>query len=335
MFIRRVHVRGFADLPDAELTDLDRVVHLAGPGPESTALGDGLHLAFSPFDLDTLLRLLAEWGVAADGEEEDDELEADELAMEGEGLPGELRFHLDEDAEALRELVADPEQRSLSVELELELDPPLHGKLRNLARRDPGVLEALAEGSLLNLRTSALFTRSFDVVALHVHPMRFGGLEVPVEGREAPPWMAALFEELAGRFARVGERWPSLDLVRDAAGSRLQHGRYRDWQASFPADLGLVRVASDGRGRAVLMADDRAARRHGAALARRARVAAAAHVVGADILWLEGEEDWPDGLVEGESSPLEQVFRVQSEGVRARAREPEEQRPPTPFQARQ
>ena len=329
MFIRRIQVQGFADLPDAELSGLDRLVHVQGPGPEATALGDALQLAFAPFHVPTLVRLLTEWGVAGDPED------AAELEIEGEGLPSELHFHLDEDAEALRELVADPEQRSLSVELDLELDPPLHGKLRAMARRQPGVLEALGDGGLVHLHTSVLFTRSFDVLALHVHPLRIGRVEVLVEGRESPPWVTPLLEQLAGRFARVSEQWPPLEVVRDAANSRRQHERYRAWQQAFDESYGLVRVATEGRGRATLMADDRAARRHGEVLARKARLATAAHLLGADILWVESEDPWVDGLVEGDSSPLEQVFRVQAEGVSAQQRTPEQERPPTPFQVRQ
>ena len=47
MFITAVQIEGLADCPSLTLDGLDRTVRLLGPTPATTALGDGLLLAFA------------------------------------------------------------------------------------------------------------------------------------------------------------------------------------------------------------------------------------------------------------------------------------------------
>ena len=42
MYLRSIRVRGFADLPNAHIGNCERWMHLHGPSPAVTALGDAI-----------------------------------------------------------------------------------------------------------------------------------------------------------------------------------------------------------------------------------------------------------------------------------------------------
>ena len=154
MYLTAVSASGFRDLPRFELGDLGRVVHLKGPSPATTALGDAVELAFAALSPEGLLRLLRRWDLLALGEDPE---------VLGAPFPDQATWA---DREGARALVAEPEERALVVSVDIALDPPLFGTLRSHAAREPRLVSALSEGARIRLEVGALFAASFDAVAV-------------------------------------------------------------------------------------------------------------------------------------------------------------------------
>ena len=311
MLVTAIRLQGFRDLPTASMGDLQRIVHLHGPSPHSTALGDALELVFAALDPDVLAQLVRRWGLVADDEEPtlEGHLLRDNPAAHD--LPDQVGWT---DTLAVEELLEPGGSRRLKAAVTIAPDPPLYGFLREAAQRDPRLVHALAVGAELTLEVSALFNQRGDAMALHLHPLELGEGTIPVEGKDAPHWIGGLLTRLRGRFLRVGPGFDALGLALNALSSRQEHAAYAAFQAAFPERYGPVRAARGPGGRPLLLAGDRDARRWGDELARFATLAAAVHLHGADLVWAEAESDWLDQAVAGEGSPLEQVWRVSSEG---------------------
>lgn len=304
MLVTAIEVQGFRDLPSFRAADLGRVVTVAGPGPSATALGDALELAFAAFHPAACLGLLRRWGAIGPGEEPE---------ITGAPLPEQATW-----AHPLvgRWLVDSLEARHLTVTLEIALDPVQYGALRALAIREPRLVTALTRDARASVSVGALFTNTFDAVALAIQGFSVGGEPFPSSPGQRPPWLTQLLRELGHRFAifRPGAETLAEDAL-DAATSAERFGAYKRWQEALRPRLGEVRAARGPGGQATLLSDDLPLRRHGAAGLRHAALGAAVYLSGADLLWAEAEEAWLDATVEGDASPLEQVWRVCADGA--------------------
>lgn len=306
MLVTFLSVHGFRDLPDwRSPQDLPRVVGVRGPSPATTALGDALELAFAALDSDAMVALLRRWQVLAPDEDAE---------ILGAPLPEQLSWT---DQRVARGLVASESERHLRVTVELALDPVLESSLRALAPREPRLAAGLAPGARVRLGIGALFTSSFDAVAISIHELRFGDEAFSTVSGQRPPWLGRFLGSLGGRFARFpgapGE--PSLARrVLDASTGWDGYAGFLAWQRSLVATCGTVRPARGPGDGAVLLADDLPFRRHGAAAEARAGLAAAVHLSRADVLWAETEDASVEEATEGDGSPLEQVWRVHLEG---------------------
>jgi len=314
VYVVSVQVRGFRDLSSATLADCDRSTHLVGPSPAVTALGDAIELAFAALSHEQLHRWAIRVGLLPEG--------APVTESEAE-FPDEL---LDCDPIASQALLAPVAKRALRVEVELHLDPPLFGQLRELAAREPRVVTALAERPTIRLAVGVLFTTTFDGLAIHLDTFAVGDVRFPVNGTERPHWLSRFLRGLRGRFHRFD---PADDLPRqllDAATSRDRHASYTAWQDALQPDGPRLRVARGTNDGPVLLGNNLPLRRHGQAGLDRATLAAAIHLSGADILWAESEDALLQAAVEADPSPLEQVFMVgPTGGVRVQADVPEDQ----------
>jgi len=306
MFVTAIHARGFRDLPEGRIDGLDRLVDLQGPGPSVTALGDAMELAFAALSVPGLIRLLERWGLLADGEAP---------AITGTPLPEQASWT---DTETARALVADIGAPHLRVDLTLTLDPPLYGLLRAEAGRDPRVGAALGQGSALTLSVGALFTTTFDTLAVTVHGLQIGDAAFPTRAADRPHWMPRLLRALSTRFRRQ-------DLGRSAAQTaasartamlgQTTHAAYEAWTRALQPDGPRLRVADGPGGRPLLLGDDLPLRRHGARAVRDADLAALVYLSDTDIVWAESDRAWLADAVTGDASVLEQVFRVHSGGT--------------------
>jgi hypothetical protein len=318
MYVTAIELRGFRDLPAWSAEGLDRTVHLRGPTPATTAVGDALDLAFGALSPEGLDRALRRWGVVAP---------EDAPEVEGAPLPTEATWS---DAEAARALVADGE-RTLRVELELALDPPLFAQLRELAAREPRVGPALARRPRLRLAVGALFAATWDAVAISIQRFSVGDEDFPVSGADRPRWLDRFLQAMATRLHRLDLEDDMGARLLDAATSRQRHDAYQRWTTALLPDGPRLRVARGPGEQPLLLGDELPLRRHGQAGLDRAALAGAVFLTGADVLFAEGDDPLLDRAVDGEDSPLEQVWRVGPRGaleVRASADPPPPGAPP-------
>jgi hypothetical protein len=306
MYITAIHARGFRDLQDGRLDGLGRLVDLEGPSPTTTALGDAVELAFAALSEPALDRLLRRWDLIAEGETPE---------ITGAPFPDQASWT---DQSTARALVADPDKPNLRVDLTLSLDPPLYGLLRAESARDPRVGAALGQGGALTLAVGALFTRTFDTMALTLHEVRIGDESFPTREGERPHWMPRLLRALATRLRRHDATASDADTATaalDALLSQERHESARSWSAALSPDGPTLRVARGPGGAPILLGDGLPLRRHGARAQRDAALAAAVHLSGADVVWAESARPWLAAAVDGDASALEQVFRVHPGGT--------------------
>ena len=298
MFITDVQIEGLADAPSLSLSELDREVRIAGPDPASTALGDGIALVFAALSEPHCAALLQHWGLL--GPEEIPDILADPF-------PAQASWS---DSIAARSLIDDPDRRSITVSITLELDPILFRTLRAQSVRHPRLVTALSGGLNLRLTVGALLATSFDALALSLQSVHIGNESFPTLPRERPSWLTRLLRQLGDRFHRHTPRSDLAAQVMAAATSRQHHHRYQAWQAAM-AHLGMARVAHGPGGVPELLIDERPLWRHGEAGRRAADLAASIHLTGADILWAEtSNSELAKGI---EASALEQVWWVGTE----------------------
>ena len=221
MFITAVSVRGFADLAHFDLSSLDRVVHLQGPDPSCTALGDAIELAFAALSEARLKRLLNRWELLAPGEEPE---------ISGDPFPEQATWS---DTQSARALLPPGPERHLQVELEIECDPILYGALRTESTREPRLVIGLSDGGRITLGVGALFANSFDAMAIHLQRFEIGGQSFPLHGSERPPWITRFLRLLVRRFHRFDPSEPVARTALDAAISRDHFTDYQSWQNSL------------------------------------------------------------------------------------------------------
>jgi hypothetical protein len=93
--------------------------------------------------------------------------------------------------------------RQITVSLDVELDPPLYGRLRSLAVRDPRLVTALGEGARVSLKVGWLFTNDLVTVSVGLLTFAIGDTAFPLTGSERPAWLGQLLKDIGGRFRRV------------------------------------------------------------------------------------------------------------------------------------
>lgn len=315
MFVTSLRARGFADLADFSATDLGRVVRVAGPTPQTTALADALQLAFAALSEPALRELLGRWQVC--GPDEEPELVVDPFPEQAIWADGRVAGD-----------IVGPD-RTLQVDLSLRLDPPLYGALRQQAARDPRLVAALSSGAELRLSVGAVFTRSLDTLALSIDRVSFG--EVGLTDADRARWADRLLRRLGGRLARFDAGMDIGAAALDALTSRDRIDAYRAWSGALGPDGPALRVVAGPGGRPQVLADERPLSRWGRRVRERAALAATVHLRGVDILWAETEEEGLEEAVEGAASPLEQVFEVSSRGELSVHGEAAPPRPTTPL----
>ena len=113
MYVRNIAIEGLSDLPRFKAESLGRAVVIRGPGPASSAVGDGLGLLFGALNESVLRGLLQRWGLIQTSEEA--EIEATPLPIQASWS----------DRGVAQDLIADTTKRRIHVSAGIELDPPL------------------------------------------------------------------------------------------------------------------------------------------------------------------------------------------------------------------
>lgn len=301
MVIDAIDVRGLADLSAFQVTDLERQAHLQGPDPASIALGDALELFFAALDPRHLRNLLRRWGLTTDDEPPE---------IIGEPFPDQAHWT---SAASGADLVKDTRQRSITVAVTVRLDPILFRDLRAEAAREPRLVTALADGPVITVTVGALFTRSFDAIALSINSAQIGDERFPTLTSERPAWLTRLLSAMGSRFHRfTPDNRTVAAWALQAANSRDAYPAYTAWQAALRDRLGEVRAYRDASDAPALLIGNRPSRRWGARGAHIAALAAAVYLSEADILWAESDDPiLADGIARG---ALEQVILLSPSG---------------------
>ena len=174
MVIDSVNIQGMADLSSLQLGGLERVSRFRGPDPGSVALGDALELFFAALSPRHLRALLRRWEVLAPDEDAD---------IIGERFPDQASWS---QPAIGGDIVADLNQRAITIAVTVRLDPVLFRALRAEAARQPRLVTALSGGPFITVTVGVLFTRSFDAMALSINSARTPSHHSPSDKRRIP-----------------------------------------------------------------------------------------------------------------------------------------------------
>jgi hypothetical protein len=241
MFITGLHVTGARGAEEFEARALGRVVDLPG-GPPGVAVADALVLFYAALDRHRTARAMVDLGLADD--------EAAVIVLVEDGFPTQVTLPT---ATGVRALLPGDGSRSLRISVEVELDPPLFGRLRGLAVRDPRLVTALGSGARITVKVGWLFTNDLLVASASVLGVAVGDTGFPIVGSERPSWLTDLLMDMGTRFRRVGTDSPERTAKRllNAMLSPDTDRRRRYWSAAEaferpPFSLGELELVVDG-----------------------------------------------------------------------------------------
>jgi hypothetical protein len=326
MFIQSLAVEGFASLPSYEATDLSRAVRVCGDPAAGVALANAITLGLSAFSIEDTRRAAAHIGLG------------DAITVTGQRFPEEIHVEQPGLASLLVAPSRDGGPPCLKVSLEVVLDPPQFGALRQHAQRDPRLVPALAEkGATVRVSVGWAFTTDFTLVTSSVLAVRVGGLDLPPEGKECPPWLPGFLAGFSGRFHR--RRPMEFDVAAFAKDERHADLERRSGveaaRASLrgaPHRLGNLELVDSGSGdvfAAFAQKDGQLVplKALGPRVLESVGLAQAVFVHPAEILLLEAPTalaprprsrlNWLHAQAEADGSPLEQVWMFGTEGTGA------------------
>jgi len=317
VYVTAVEIEGFRGAAQWSGPELGRVVELP-PGPIGVAIADALSIVSASLDGDRIAPPLRTLGLLHGGEVVD--------VVEENGLPVQFRVF---DPASVSALVDLERTRQLSVRVRFTVDPPLYGRLRELAAREPRLVTALGQDPRIRLKVGWLFSQDLGVVAIGVTEVAIGGVMFPGSGPERPSWMGPLLKDLAGRFARVDGGEPIDAVTRrlyeaSLASDPAVRARYLRTAAALgeaPFGLGALGwVRSRGLPEARLGSALLGLRQVGPAGAEALRLVEAVHQRAPDVLVVEAPgaaqrdpkavREWLAHATEGDGATLEQVFLV-------------------------
>lgn len=306
MYLTRLQVEGFRGAEHATVEQAGRVVPLpAGVG--GCALADAIDLLAAGLDTSRLKGMAERLGWTTQS-----------TSIVGLGADAELA---DLHPPSVSAVVADG-QRSVTIEGTLALDPPMYGRLRAHAARDPRMVTALGQDPSVTVKVGWLFSQDRSNAHPSVLFVRIGGVGFETTGKDRPSWVPELLVELGTRFRRIdpfepisvlAERLLAATLSPDP---RVRAGfeRARIAVGLAPFDLpsaGLVRAGD--RLDLVFGPDLVRLRQLGRAAADALRFAEAAYVLRPDVLVVqepstEGVRSWFEALTDADDAPVEQVW---------------------------
>ena len=307
MYVRGIAINGLADLPRFSVSGLGREVTIKGPSVAAAAIGDALSLGFAALSTTALAHLLIRWGLTSSSEAAE---------IESDPLPVQATWS---DTSIAKALCADRQKRKISVQLDLELDPPLTADLRALVARNPRIGIGLGESPtpIISIEVSAYFGSSWDVLSLSIQSVLIGEERFSGATADRPPWLTRLLSELGRRFASHDEADFHGARAMEAMTSRsaVLYERFHAWQTHLQPSLGLVRPVPGADETVMLLANNRPIHRFGPLAQRRVHLATTAFLSGADIMWTGEHDEWTRSFVEGEGTALEQLWTVCEEGT--------------------
>jgi hypothetical protein len=318
MYVTGLRIGGLRGAENFEVSGLDRVVELAR-GPAGVASADALTMVFATLpnrekDGRGLQAAATRLGLCERADQAEVVVEA--------GAPVQVSVPSAAGVYALLQA----EHRQVTITVDLSLDPPLFGRLRGLAVRDPRLVTALGAGATLSVKVGWLFTQDLTAASVSVLGIAVGDTTFPVQGSEKPSWLDGLLTDLGSRFLRVAsdESVASVSARLHTAAMHVdpdRRSRYRSAQAALgaaPFKLGEIELVARGSGIEAAFGPQllrpRQFGRHGEASLR---LAEAVYLQAPDVLVVEdlpGDHEamlgWLGDHVRGDEATLEQVFYV-------------------------
>jgi hypothetical protein len=282
-------------------------------GPDGIALLDAVELAMAVCDPLRSAASLVALGIV-------DNADDVEVIVEDE-LPVQVSFEQG-DAEQL----VDPDMgRTLRIHLDLALDPPLFGRLREQALRDPRLVNALGDATLA-LRLGWIWTNDLRTASLGLLGIAVGEVSFPIAGSDRPKWLPELLREISGRVKRVAYDAPEVVAARLHAAAvapsperRRRFAKVAEALGEPPFELGRLEL-TQLRGRIQPCFSPRLlrARQLGPAAAEALRLVEAVWLEQPDVLLVERPgacqavpvdvEAWLETRTQGDHATLEQVL---------------------------
>lgn len=186
MYLTRVELEGLRGAEQLSIEGAERLASLP-PGPLGGIVADAIELLAATLDRSRLLRAVERLGWSTPATE-----------LGGGEEPELLGLH----GATASAFVAD-QARAFTVGAEFALDPPLFGRLRDHAHRDPRMVTALGQRPAVRVKVGWLFTRDRTGVAPSVLSLRIGDVGFDATGKDRPQWVPELLGELGRRFRRT------------------------------------------------------------------------------------------------------------------------------------
>lgn len=317
MYVTAVHLEGLRGAASWEATGLDRIVELP-PGPLGIAVADALSTFAASLRAEALADALARLEICPEGT--DPEIVAERR------MPVQFRVG---DPGAIAALVDLETTRQFTVFVDIEPDPPLYGRLRELAVREPRLVTALADEPTIRIKLGWLLSRDYSTVAVGITEAGVGDISFQAASAERPEWLDQLLRDLGARFTRVYARAPLEGLVERMLDASLSHDpdaregfeRAAEALATPPFGLGRLQlVRSGGRLHACFGPELLRARQFGPAAAEALRLVEAVYLDAPDVLVVESPggsqvdpqavRTWLAEATRGDDATLEQVWMV-------------------------
>lgn len=291
--------------------DCARVARLPS-GPDGAAMADALDLlsvSMCPSRAERVASRLGWWTSRSN--------------VVGPSAPGDVEIELQGLHAPAVDAVVLPDARALTIEASMALDPPMYGRLRELAARDPRLVLALGQEPAVRVKAGWLFSRDRATAHPSVLHFRVGDVGFDLSGKDRPAWLPDLLVDLGSRFFRtdpfeapaaVADRLLAASLSADR---RQREGFERLKRAIVrpPFDVpepGLVRGGD--RLDLVFGPDLTGVSRAGRDALDAVRWMEAAFVVRPDVLVVDEPAPsdeiraWWAGLAESDDAPVEQVW---------------------------
>ncbi|MFT4623651.1 MAG: hypothetical protein ACI8PZ_002307 [Myxococcota bacterium] len=305
MVLSSLHTSGLAGAPERRWEEIGRRFVLPG-GPEGVAAADAVALVHASLDGAACARVLRSRGLAS----------APGVA-EHRGRPSQIDGF---DPGVVRAWIADTPERHVRVNATFDLDPPLFGRLRLLAAREPRLAVALGESPTLTLEIGWLFTTDLTMASVDLLRVRVGSSAFATAGSEAPKWLDGLVADLAGRLAELradpvaAARRLAEAMLSDDPKQRERSQRAGRALEAAPFNLPPIHAVRRPFDHTVAFGPSlMRARQLGPAAARAVALVAAVHLDAPDVLLVPSDppppiQDWLASCTEGDGAVLEQVI---------------------------
>jgi hypothetical protein len=315
MYLTSIRVTGLRGAEEFHATELDRVVELP-TGPAGIAVADGLSLFAAALDGKRTAAIAVRLGLARRPE--------DVAVLEDDGFPTQLTVP---DRFGVVPLLPPDGSRNVTITLDIELDPPLFGRLRALAVRDPRLVTALGAGARVMIKVGWLFTNDLVTASIAVLSVGVGETTFPITGSDRPSWLSGLLRDVGARFGRVGWDEPSEAVAQrlltaalaDDPERRSRYNTAAEQCGSQPFALGRLELVRSGdRVEATFGPKLLRARQFGPAAAEALRLIEAVVLDAPDVLVVEAAgiaqrtpelvRGWLSEHASGSAATLEQVI---------------------------